>query len=567
MEKKILIQDILLKMNYDLSKTLSENKEIILEQGGYYYTPAGQLVGYPGTNNSNIPAKEIYPNITNNKYPQTADFGKIQTALAGRNINKIVSQTPKTTTNQSTPFRFEKPQIPQSDVLGPQGSFPKSLGVDKKSMEMKAEYSAIPEPKEYTKQLSKERYDEFISERKRISKLPPSLKWTEYNKKLSEAFQEFRNYDKKFDTYYSAQQQYDSSSEYLTALYYPEQWKKDNVKGPDTHDVLLLVAVGVFAIPLLLAAAGASAVVVGAATTGAMVVSSSADVADAVLYLDEGDLEMAGLSAIFALLPFVPNLARFGKGVIKNAVTGYSKGAKLTTEELKVIEELSKKETQKLLKEAAEKQAASKMTPEMTKTINKVTAELENKITKKSILKSPTTQFLGTLAGFYLVGQGYTKAVESYRKYNKGVFEIYQTLLKAGKISTSWEDLKFIFGSNGSKEDNEKLGAALLSGYTDKNSEDWLYNNPDFQTQTWKEKYLKNVQDRKKREVAYNNLKKNNNISDEDSEIIKQDVLTSEDGVTHSVDEFREAVKKAKEENIINYQKDTAFLKYKGYIK
>jgi hypothetical protein len=139
--------------------------------------------------------------------------------------------------------------------------------------------------------------------------------------------------------------------------------------------------------------------------------------------------------------------------------------------------------------------------------------------------------------------------------------------LKAGKISTSWEDLKFIFGSNGSKEDNEKLGAALLSGYTDKNSEDWLYNNPDFQTQTWKEKYLKNVQDRKKREVAYNNLKKNNNISDEDSEIIKQDVLTSEDGVTHSVDEFREAVKKAKEENIINYQKDTAFLKYKGYIK
>jgi hypothetical protein len=400
MEKKILIQDILLKMNYDLSKTLSENKEIILEQGGYYYTPAGQLVGYPGTNNSNIPAKEIYPNITNNKYPQTADFGKIQTALAGRNINKIVSQTPKTTTNQSTPFRFEKPQIPQSDVLGPQGSFPKSLGVDKKSMEMKAEYSAIPEPKEYTKQLSKERYDEFISERKRISKLPPSLKWTEYNKKLSEAFQEFRNYDKKFDTYYSAQQQYDSSSEYLTALYYPEQWKKDNVKGPDTHDVLLLVAVGVFAIPLLLAAAGASAVVVGAATTGAMVVSSSADVADAVLYLDEGDLEMAGLSAIFALLPFVPNLARFGKGVIKNAVTGYSKGAKLTTEELKVIEELSKKETQKLLKEAAEKQAASKMTPEMTKTINKVTAELENKITKKSIFKIPNNTISWYLSWF-----------------------------------------------------------------------------------------------------------------------------------------------------------------------
>ena len=134
-----ILNEILLRMRYDSSKTLSENKEIILEQGGYYYTPAGQLVGYPGTNNSNIPAKEIYPNITNNKYPQTADFGKIQTALAGRNINKIVSQMPKTTTNQSTPFRFEKPQIPQSDVLGPQGSFPRQLGVDKRSIEIAAQ--------------------------------------------------------------------------------------------------------------------------------------------------------------------------------------------------------------------------------------------------------------------------------------------------------------------------------------------------------------------------------------------------------------------------------------------
>jgi hypothetical protein len=545
MEKKILIQDILLKMNYDLSKTLSENKEIILEQGGYYYTPAGQLVGYPGTNNSNIPAKEIYPNITNNKYPQTADFGKIQTALAGRNINKIVSQMPKTTTNQSTPFRFEKPQIPQSDVLGPQGSFPKSLGVDKKSIEMKAEYAAIPEPKEYTKKLSKERYDEFISERKRISKLPPSLKWTEYNKKLSEAFQEFRNYDKKFDTYYSAQQQYDSSSEYLTALYYPEQWKKDNVKGPDTHDVLLLVAVGVFAIPLLLAAAGASAVVVGAATTGAMVVSSSADVADAVLYLEDGDLEMAGLSAIFALLPFVPNLARFGKGVIKNAVTGYSKGAKLTTEELKVIEELSKEETQKLLKEAAEKQAASKMTPEMTKTINKVTAELENKITKKSILKSPTINFLGTLAGFYLVGQGYHKAVESYKKSHKSVYDIYEILVKQGKISLSWNDLKWVFGSDGSVLDNQKLGAALLSGYNGENSNEWLYKNADFRTKTWTNKWLpihqEELNKQKYQTDVITSLSKDNSLENRQKakQFQKEKILTDENGIKRTEDDFK----------------------------
>jgi hypothetical protein len=110
-----ILNEILLCMRYDSSKTLSENREIILEQGGYYYTPSGKLVGYPGTNNSNIPAKDIYPNITNNQYPQTADFNKIQTALAGRNINKIVSQMPKTQTTQIP--KFEKPQIPQSDYV------------------------------------------------------------------------------------------------------------------------------------------------------------------------------------------------------------------------------------------------------------------------------------------------------------------------------------------------------------------------------------------------------------------------------------------------------------------
>jgi hypothetical protein len=118
-----ILNEILLCMRYDSSKTLSENKEIILEQGGSYYTPSGKLIGYPGVNNVNIPASDVYPEIKNNQYPQTADFNKIQTALAGRNINKIVSQMPKTSTNQSTPFRFEKPQIPQSDYLGPTGEF------------------------------------------------------------------------------------------------------------------------------------------------------------------------------------------------------------------------------------------------------------------------------------------------------------------------------------------------------------------------------------------------------------------------------------------------------------
>jgi hypothetical protein len=102
---------------------------------------------------------------------------------------------------------------------------------------------------------------------------------------------------------------------------------------------------------------------------------------------------------------------------------------------------------------------------------------------------------------------------------------------------------------------------------TSDNSLIFFKNEKIFSREFLAKKYLKNVQDKKRREVAYNNLKKNDGVSDEDKEIIKQDLLTTDDGVTHSVDEYREINKKAKEENVINYQKDTAFLKYKGYIK
>lgn len=571
MENKILIENILLKMNYDLSRTLTENKEFINEQKTYYYDSNGYLKVLNGPYaipQGGTSASKVYPNLKPGEYPN------FNFSSAGANTK---------------PIPFDKPQIPQSDVLGPQGSFPKSLGIDKQSMEMKADYGSLPEPREFTKKLSKSELEKFKVERKRILNLPPSLKLKEFNSKNQKELMKqsmvspqgfvptnMDNYQEELSDYtqryQKAQNESNKALNYNLALYYPEKWKEKNDEGVDTHTILLGVAVGVFAIPLLLAAAGASPAVIAAAGLGAQIVSTAADTADAIVYLQEGKFEMAGLSAIFAVLPFVPNLAKYGKSLIKNAVTKESKGLKLTKQEAEVISELNKKETGEQIEAAAEDMAKSKKTPDVETAINKGKSKIKS-IWKtggdgiSKISKSTLAQILGTLAGFYIVGQSYHKAVESYKKYNKGVYEIYQTLLKAGKISTSWEDLKFIFGSNGSKEDNEKLGAALLSGYTDKNSEDWLYNNPEFQTQTWKEKYLKNVQDRKRRETAYNNLKKNDNISDEDSEIIKQDVLTSEDGVTHSVDEYREVNKKAKEENIINYQKDTAFLKYKGYIK
>ena len=110
-----ILNEILLRMRYDSSKTLSENKEIILEQGGSYYTPSGKLIGYPGVNNVNIPASDVYPEIKNNQYPQTADFNKIQTALAGRNIRNVIQQKPSgIQTRQEADVQKSKQSLPQN---------------------------------------------------------------------------------------------------------------------------------------------------------------------------------------------------------------------------------------------------------------------------------------------------------------------------------------------------------------------------------------------------------------------------------------------------------------------
>jgi hypothetical protein len=566
MNKKLIIEDILLKMNYDLSKTLTENKEFINEQKTYYYDSKGFLKTLDGPYaipQGGTPASKVYPNLKPGEYPN------FNFSSAGANAK---------------PVPFNKPEIPQSDVLGPQGSYPKSLGVDRKSLETQAEINKFPEPKEFTKKLSQTQLDQFILDRKRISNLPPSIKLKEFKSKNQSAFikqsmvspqgfvpTNMDNYQQELSDYTQKYQKSQNDSltvlNYNLALYYPEKWKENHDDSIDTHVILFAVAVGVFAIPLLLAAAGASATVIAAAGLGAQIVSTAADTADAIVYLQEGDLEMAGLSAIFAVLPFVPNLSRYGKNLIKNAVTKESKGLRLTKQESEVISELNKKETGKQIEAAAEDMAKSKKTPEVDvaigegkskiKTIWKTGGEAVSKASK-----TKTAELLGTLAGFYLVGQGYHKAVESYKKSKRTSLDIYNTLLKSGKLKLSWEDLKWKFGSSGSKEDNEKLGAALLDGYTDENSDEWLYSHPEYRTQNWNQTWLpvieKEIQQKKDVDLvkSYNDAK-----SDEDKKRKKQEVidtwvtnhiLVDKNGVKHDKTEWAEKIKSIRDRKLFD---------------
>ena len=427
----------------------------------------------------------------------------------------------KTLSEQSVPIPNR--QGMPSDYLGSGGRFQSQFPEYDPKQQEKISNTVRVTPSEYTKKLTNEQYQEFLKERNRIVKLPPSFKATEYNKKYSEALSEFQNYNKKYDDYYSAEKRYLNQLEYITALYYPEKWTSNLKKPFDAHDGLLLVAVGVFAIPLLLAAAGASTAVVSGAFLGAQIVSTSADVADALLYLNEGNLEMAGLSAIFAVLPFVPNLARYSKELIESA------------------EQITK---------AAEQEASKKLTPDISKSVSQGIATVKNMVSKGANIttKAMNTTIGGvatTLVGFYVVGQTYQDAVESYKKSQLSPFQIYEKLLSQKKISLSWNDLKWVFGSDGSVSDNQKLGTALLSGYNGENSNEWLYKNTDFRTKTWTNKWLPIYQEelnkQKYQTDVLTSLSKNNSLENRQKakQLQKEKILTDENGVKRTEDDFK----------------------------
>ena len=76
-----ILNEILLRMNYDSKKTLSENKKIIFEQlGEQYYTSWGSKTNNPtGAKASEIFSNGIYPEKIN---PGTKEWDKLQQRLS-----------------------------------------------------------------------------------------------------------------------------------------------------------------------------------------------------------------------------------------------------------------------------------------------------------------------------------------------------------------------------------------------------------------------------------------------------------------------------------------------------
>ena len=103
-EKQALLElrEILLKMSYDVNKTLNENEILLSEQmipKGPYYTPQGTLTDKPGklingSTPTNIQASLVYPEIKDGNYPNQASFSKMNMAFTSRNIGNLLKSQP-----------------------------------------------------------------------------------------------------------------------------------------------------------------------------------------------------------------------------------------------------------------------------------------------------------------------------------------------------------------------------------------------------------------------------------------------------------------------------------------
>lgn len=99
---KEILNEILLRMKYDSSKTLSENKILVEQMSDYYYNQLGMLKLKP-VNSNDMPASKLYPNIKNDQYPKTVptdDYVKRNelnlwfSTKALRNLTKSVTPPP-----------------------------------------------------------------------------------------------------------------------------------------------------------------------------------------------------------------------------------------------------------------------------------------------------------------------------------------------------------------------------------------------------------------------------------------------------------------------------------------
>lgn len=162
-----ILNEILLRMKYDLGKTLTENKVLVEQMSNYYYDQFGNLKLEP-VNTTKMPASQLYPEIKNGQYPKTipsSDYDKksaLNTWYSTAFLrNKVQNFTPQSTTSKKS-------------MISPQNYVPTSTTPEGRKKELDwytSTYMRNQNPKLYVKDPGpKQNFDE-IAKQEKISKI------------------------------------------------------------------------------------------------------------------------------------------------------------------------------------------------------------------------------------------------------------------------------------------------------------------------------------------------------------------------------------------------------------
>ena len=305
-----------------------------------------------------------------------------------------------------------------------------------------------------------------------------------------------------------------------------------DISNYDVHDWMMLISLTCFIIPGLqgigIATRGiglTEIAALGIGATDAAIISAAVDLVDAGIYITEGNWEMAGLSVLFAVVPFAIEsqfVKRIGKDGLKKMAEfakavpdAFLKGTgNMTMEELyrytKIILDDDVKRAIKAMADNSS-EIINKMKGSYKAASEKLLGQTGSKILNDGIQTSLKLSYdgikylapkVGSLGKVGMVFGGYMAMGEIY---HEGIEFTNDKLLKTPKsvaqsLGLDWNLLKSEFHSDGSEKDNNLLKEALSLG--------WRPGIPvplQFQTSSYK-KWLSEQQENNRKQTLQDTI-------------------------------------------------------------
>lgn len=330
-------------------------------------------------------------------------------------------------------------------------------------------------------------------------------------KNVVQQFSELNTYETYVGEFKAVQLQFGYSKELKPELEVKKPWHGDFYEDGkigenfvywltswDIHDVLMLASLVAMVIPglqgvgLAMRLTGMSrATALGLGLTEAALLSAAIDLLDAGIYLSESNNRMAGLSVLFAFIPFAVESVLL-KTVFKQGAQGVKQAIKfimacpdflvksvttMTMKELAAYTKLMLKPEiqaalkiiaengstlQRMIQEGAAKVLSVGNAKFGTKTIAEYTNAVLNFSAKGLMAVGPPLVKAGaTLGGYMALGEAYNAGVDEVQKISETPKTVVERIL--GK--DSWSIVKNQFMSDGSVNDNNLLKKAILSGW------------------------------------------------------------------------------------------------------